>query len=113
MSESSRSDGDDPRFEPFYKEHFLDVSGYVRRRVPGWEAGDMIAQVFSVAWRRFEQIPPPPNDRLWLFGVARRTVADYRRTSRRRLRLHDRLVDQLIPRSTDDDLNPLLDQVEA
>jgi RNA polymerase sigma-70 factor (ECF subfamily) len=66
-------------FETFYNAHYLRISGYVRRRVPEHEAADVIAQVFTVAWRRFEQVPPPPEDRLWLFGVARHSVADYRR----------------------------------
>ena len=75
-------------FETFYNAHYLRISGYVRRRVPEHEAADVIAQVFTVAWRRFEQVPPPPEDRLWLFGVARHSVADYRRSWLRRLRLH-------------------------
>ena len=53
-----------------------------------------MAQVFLVAWRRFEIIPSPPEDRLWLFGVARRMVAEHRRSTMRRLRLNDRLVDE-------------------
>jgi RNA polymerase sigma-70 factor (ECF subfamily) len=104
--------GGEPRFERFYKEHLLDISGYVRRRVTSWEASDVTAQVFAVAWRRFEQIPPPPTDRLWLFGVARRTIADHRRSGIRRLRLHKRLVEQAQPFAAGDDLDPVHARVE-
>jgi RNA polymerase sigma-70 factor, ECF subfamily len=44
-----------------------------------------------VAWRRFGGVPDPPEDRLWLFGVARNCVADHQRSVRRRYRLHARL----------------------
>lgn len=60
------------RFEAFYAAHRQAVAGYVRRRVGDNDAGDVIAQIFSVACRRFEAVPAPPQDRLWLFGVARR-----------------------------------------
>jgi GDPmannose 4,6-dehydratase len=79
-------------FENFYAAHRHAVTGYVRRRVGGVDAGDIIAQVFSLAWRRFDTIPAPPEDRLWLFGVARRMVADHRRSTLRRWRLHQRLA---------------------
>lgn len=81
-------------FDAFYERHLPSIWGYVRRRVPVDEAEDIVAQVFLVAWRRFTQIPAPPEDRLWLFGVARRTVADYRRTTLRRKRLQGRLVQE-------------------
>jgi len=44
-----------------------------------------------VAWRRLGEVPAPPADRLWLFGVARNSVADQRRAERRRLHLQARL----------------------
>jgi RNA polymerase sigma factor (sigma-70 family) len=100
------------RFHDFYKERFRDVSGFVRRRVGASDAADVIAQVFAVAWRRFEQIPQPPEDRLWLFGVARRAVADHRRSGLRRFRLHERLFEQIRPSSFHGDVDPLLAQVE-
>lgn len=84
-------------FESFYNCRYREISGYVRRRVPEHEAPDVIAQVFAIAWRRFEHVPAPPEDRLWLFGVARHSVADHRRSGLRRLRLHARLVRDLRP----------------
>jgi RNA polymerase sigma factor (sigma-70 family) len=100
------------RFHDFYQERFRDVSGFVRRRVRASDASDVIAQVFSVAWRRFEHIPLPPEDRLWLFGVARRTIADHRRARFRRFQLHQRLSEQIRPSSFQADVDPLLARVE-
>jgi RNA polymerase sigma factor (sigma-70 family) len=87
-------DGGGARFEAFYRDHYLEMSGYVRRRVAEHDASDVIGEIFAVAWRRFDQIPSPPDDRLWLFGVARRCVADNRRSGVRRWRLHSRLAQQ-------------------
>ena len=83
--------GRERRFEAFYTAHYQPIAGYVLRRVPTGEADDVIAQIFTVAWRRFGEVPAPPADRLWLFGVARHTVSDQRRSERRRLHLHARL----------------------
>ena len=79
------------QFEAFYTAHYKAIAGYVRRRVAAHDADDVIAQVFAIAWRRFYQVPDPPGDRLWLFGVARNSVAGQYRSERRRLRLQARL----------------------
>ena len=84
----------DPRraeFERLYLAHYQQITGYVRRRVAPHEADDVVGQVFAVAWRRLDRVPTPPDDRLWLFGVARNSVADHRRSEHRQLRLHARL----------------------
>jgi RNA polymerase sigma-70 factor (ECF subfamily) len=78
-------------FEALYTAHYREIAGYVRRRVSPDEADDVIAQVFAVAWRRFDDVPPSPVDRLWLLRVARNTVADQWRSQRRRLGLFARL----------------------
>jgi GDPmannose 4,6-dehydratase len=82
----------DKPFGDFYATHRDAVANYVRRRVDDVDSGDIVAQVFSVAWRRFAVVPAPPEDRLWLFGVARRMVADHRRATLRRSKLHRRLA---------------------
>jgi RNA polymerase sigma factor (sigma-70 family) len=79
-------------FEALYTAHYQAIAGYVLRRVPAHEADDVIAQVFTVVWRRFDDVPPPPVDRLWLFGVARNSVAEQRRSEHRRLHLFARLT---------------------
>ena len=79
------------RFEALYTGSYQEITGYVRRRVPPDAADDVVAQVFTVAWRRFGQVPGPPQDRLWLFGVARNCAAEHHRATTRRLRLRTRL----------------------
>lgn len=79
------------RFETLYMGSYQEISGYVRRRVPPDAADDVVAQVFTVAWRRFGQVPSPPQDRLWLFGVARNCAAEHHRAATRWLRLRARL----------------------
>jgi RNA polymerase sigma-70 factor (ECF subfamily) len=79
------------RFEALYTGSYQEISGYVRRRVPPDAADDVVAQVFTVAWRRFGQVPSPPQDRLWLFGVARNCAAEHHRAAIRWLRLRARL----------------------
>jgi RNA polymerase sigma factor (sigma-70 family) len=88
---SSMATGRPDPFEALYTAHFQEIAAYVRRRVPPEDADDVTAQVFTVAWRRRTSVPDPPQDRLWLFGVARNCVADAERATRRRRRLHDRL----------------------
>ncbi len=87
-------------FESFYAAHYRQIAGYVRRRVPGPEAEDVIAHVFQVAWRRFGRIPAPPDDRAWLFGAARNCVADHHRCERRRVRLQARLSEEAAARGS-------------
>ena len=65
------------------------------------DAADVAADVFVVAWRRLDEVPDG-TERLWLFGVARRVLANQRRGQVRRNRLADRLRDELatLPRTT-------------
>jgi RNA polymerase sigma-70 factor, ECF subfamily len=95
----TRSRGGDVRpaeFERLYTARYAEIAGYVRRRVPEADADDVIAHAFTVAWRKFAQVPPPPDDRLWLFGVARNSVAEHDRSRQRRLRLHVRLAQDAV-----------------
>ena len=52
---------------------------------------DVLAETFLAAWRRLDQVPPAGEDRLWLYGTARRVLANHHRGQRRRLALADRL----------------------
>lgn len=81
------------RFEALYGRHNQAIYAYAYRRVfgTGVDVGDVVADVFAVAWRRIENVPDPPEERLWLYGVARRCVARARRSALRRGRLEARL----------------------
>jgi len=88
-------------FERFYNEHLESVVRYVTRRCDGSEAADVVAEVFSVAWRRFDDLAEVDDERLWLYGVGRRVLANARRSSYRRQalaeRLHSEWVEEAAP----------------
>ncbi|RFS83545.1 sigma-70 family RNA polymerase sigma factor [Actinomadura spongiicola] len=72
------------RFEELYETHLGHVTGYVRRRTgDADDAADVIAETFLVAWRRLDDVPPGDEARFYLYGVARRTLANLRRGQRR------------------------------
>ena len=75
--------------------------GYAARRVDRIDdAADIVAEVFTVVWRRIDQVPDCPDARPWMFGVARNVIANHRRGARRQDRLSDRLRHELETRST-------------
>jgi RNA polymerase sigma factor (sigma-70 family) len=82
----------DEQFRALFAANFDDVWRFARRRVDGAaEADDLAAEVFTVAWRRREEIPADAV-RLWLFGVARFVLSNHQRESGRRSRLLLRLA---------------------
>lgn len=72
------------------------VLAYALRRVrePA-DAAEVVAETFLVAWRRLGEVPAGDAARPWLFGVARRVLANQRRGDRRRNVLEERLRAQL------------------
>jgi RNA polymerase sigma factor (sigma-70 family) len=84
------------RFEAMYQAYHGPVLGYVLRRTGNPEdAADVVAETFLTSWRRLDEIPPGPEARLWLYGVARRVLANHHRGERRRSALAGRLRDDL------------------
>jgi RNA polymerase sigma factor (sigma-70 family) len=77
-------DASQERFRGLYAAHFAAVLGYALRRSAAEDAADVAAETFLVAWRRLDDIPEGDATRLWLYGVARRTLANLRRGARRR-----------------------------
>jgi RNA polymerase sigma factor (sigma-70 family) len=66
--------------------------GYALRRTDNTDdAADVLAETFLTAWRRLDEIPQGPQARLWLYGTARRVLANQRRGERRRPALAYRL----------------------
>lgn len=66
--------------------HAADVRRYLYRRLggtsdPATTADDLAADVLVIAWRRRAEIPPGA-ELPWLYGVARRVLANYRRRPR-------------------------------
>ncbi|GAB2942965.1 RNA polymerase sigma factor [Nonomuraea fastidiosa] len=84
------------RFEVIYVANYADILAYVRRRTASHEdAADAVAETFATAWRRLDDIPEGRDARLWLFGVARRVLANGRRAESRRSELVERLGQEL------------------
>jgi RNA polymerase sigma factor (sigma-70 family) len=80
------------RFEELYEAYYFSIVGYVSRRTASLEdAQDVVSETFLVAWRRLEDIPDSDEARLWLYGTARRVLANQHRGSWRRVRLVRRL----------------------
>jgi RNA polymerase sigma factor (sigma-70 family) len=80
------------RFAALYQAYYRPILAYAVRRVaPAEDAADVVADVFTTAWRRIDQVPGAPADRLWLYGVAQRVVAGRRRSARRLFHLTARL----------------------
>ena len=74
--------------------HYEAISRYCHRRLPAGDANDAAAQVFAVAWRKIDQMPDGDAALPWLYGVARYEVSTFRRTSRRRRNLQEKLDGQ-------------------
>jgi RNA polymerase sigma factor (sigma-70 family) len=92
---SRRKPTDHERFDRIYAANLPSILGYAARRcAEPSDAADIAADVFLVAWRRLDDVPEG-QERLWLFGVARRVLANQRRGHARRNKLADRLRDEL------------------
>src|SRR5918997_401511 len=81
-------------FERLFRRTYADVHRYCARRCASPEdAEEATTDVFAIAWRRRSEVPAEPEDRLWLFGVARHVVRNQARSAQRRDRLATRLRD--------------------
>jgi RNA polymerase sigma-70 factor, ECF subfamily len=80
------------RFRALYESTFPDIYAFVARSAgAGSDTDDVVAEAYLVAWRRLNDVPPSPDDRLWMYGVARNMLARFRRTRQRRGQLFRRL----------------------
>jgi RNA polymerase sigma factor (sigma-70 family) len=84
------ADEDSERFEALYRQHFRGVLGYALARLEPERAKDACAETFLVAWRRLGDVPAEPA--AWLYGVARKVVAEQLRGDSRRDALTERLA---------------------
>jgi RNA polymerase sigma-70 factor (ECF subfamily) len=76
---------DSERFERLWLDHAGAVLRYAARRVPGAFVDDVVAETFTVAWRRLPEVPDPALP--WLLGIARGVAANQVRSSRRQTAL--------------------------
>ncbi|HSZ05242.1 MAG TPA: sigma-70 family RNA polymerase sigma factor [Solirubrobacteraceae bacterium] len=72
-----------------YEAHADAVHAYALRRSDRETADEVTARVFLVAWRRRASVPTEPLP--WLYGVARKVLAEERRGAARRGALRERI----------------------
>lgn len=67
-----------------------------RRTTPATDAADVYQEVLTTAWRKVHQAPEAEQEALpWMLAIARRTLANHRRSAGRRLAATERLRDEL------------------
>lgn len=85
--------GREAAFTALFEGSYLRVLRYCRRRIDPESARDVTAEVFLVAWRRWDDVPV--NALPWLYGVARRAIANDHRAKERLGRLEERIAEEL------------------
>jgi RNA polymerase sigma factor (sigma-70 family) len=83
------------QLQQLFADHHDRILGYLLRRVGNRDdARDLVAETFVVAWRRLTDVPAGSEALPWLYAVARRLLANHRRSEHRRIALADRLRDE-------------------
>ena len=90
---------DRQRFETLFRAHYPAVTKYAVRRVGDQHAQEVVAETFLVAWRRLKDVPE--RELPWLYGTARRVIANDRRRRERVAKLAARVVGQPMPTAPD------------
>ncbi|MFD1540590.1 RNA polymerase sigma factor [Nonomuraea guangzhouensis] len=81
------------RFEAVYRGTYEQMLGYALRRCASAEdAADVVAETYMIAWRRVSELPDGEAARMWLYGVARKVLANHHRGERRRAAWHEAFV---------------------
>ena len=82
------------RFREVYDATYVDLLRFVRRRVHPSHAEDVVSDAMLVAWRRLGDLPADLSGaRAWLFGIARNTIRNARRSEERYAAVAVRIAD--------------------
>lgn len=76
-----------------------DLLAYLERRVSDREdAADLLGETMMTAWRRLDGLPDGDStrQRMWLFGIASRTLGNHHRGRRRYAALVERLRSEMM-----------------
>jgi RNA polymerase sigma-70 factor (ECF subfamily) len=73
------------QFEALFRDTRAPLLAYLTRRAPSEDAADLLAEVYLVAWRKRVDLPAGEEQRLWLYGVARRLLAEHHRSAWKRV----------------------------
>ncbi len=84
-------------FDDAVRANAADLLNYLERRVDvRADAADALGDALLAAWRRRASLPSDPEQaRMWLFGIARNTLLNSKRTTARRGAVVQRLRDHL------------------
>lgn len=77
-------------FEGVVEEVYEPLQRYLRRRLAPEDADDLLDDVLLVLWRRLDDVPGD-GALPWTYGIARRCLANHRRSGQRRERLLQRV----------------------
>lgn len=87
--------GREDRFRALFLAAHGDVLRFVARRAHPSHAEDVVADAFTAAWRRFDEVPARPDEaRAWLFGIARNCLLNTARGQGRREALAVRVAER-------------------
>ena len=92
IQDRSAGGRDQAWFEDLFRRNHAAVLSYARRRVIDSDAEDVVAEVFTVAWRKREEVPARALP--WLYAVAAREVLHHHRSRQRRFALDERAASQ-------------------
>lgn len=81
-----------------FEQHVEDVRRYLHARSPAGVADEVVADVFLVVWRRFDELPAHALP--WLLGVARRCRLAAERSERRQRAIATRIAAQPLAESS-------------
>jgi RNA polymerase sigma factor (sigma-70 family) len=93
------------RFAAIYDANYSDLCAYVRRRAHPDDVDDIVAETFTIAWRR--RAHPAADARPWLFRTAANVLRNHARSRRRQLEIAARSYagpDAMADRDNDLDL---------
>jgi RNA polymerase sigma-70 factor (ECF subfamily) len=84
------------RFRALYDTAYPRLMAYALRRArTRTDAEDVVGDTMLIAWRRLDDVPTDERRIAWMYGVARRVLANHYRATDRRDRLTDRLEHQV------------------
>ena len=101
------------RFRAVFAETHDPVRRYVARRAAAADVDDVVADAMLVLWRRLDELPVGA-ELPWAYGVARRCLANQRRSAERHLGLVTRLAQEPAEEEPSDGVDgPLHDALAA
>ncbi len=84
------------RFTALYEETRARMVAYAMRRTASREdAADVVAETYTIAWRRLDDVPEGKASLLWLYVTARHVVMNHGRRLRRQDATRNRLANEL------------------